>query len=298
MSEHPAKVSWSRGGREFTYDTYSRDHTWKFDGGVELAASAAPTYLGNPALVDPEEAYVAAVASCHMLTFLAIAARRRFVVDAYEDSATGFMEKNEAGKLAVTRVTLRPAVRFAEKTPTAEELARLHELAHENCFIANSVRTQITVETLPGIGEALAPLLARVPREEQPLLIAAAERLAAERYRSWASEVGDPARREELLACAGREEEIARRVEALFDDAQARQRALLAKHPEVAEVNRTLFAGRPLASQFVIQSRGERLGAATWRSFARQEADAHRKSELLACAELEEASARVLEALV
>ena len=135
MSEHAAQISWSRDGRDFTYETYSRDHTWKFDGGVEVAATAAPAFLGNPALVDPEEAFVAAVASCHMLTFLAIAARRRFVVDRYEDSATGFMEKNEAGKLAVTRVTLRPVIRFAEKTPSAEELdappsSRARELLH------------------------------------------------------------------------------------------------------------------------------------------------------------------------
>ena len=298
MSEHLAKISWSRGGRDFTYETYSRDHTWTFDGGVEVAATAAPAFLGNPARVDPEEAFVVAVASCHMLTFLAIAAKRRFVVDRYEDAATGFMEKNEAGKLAVTRVTLRPVIQFAEKSPSADELARLHELAHESCFIANSVRTEITVEApLPSVGEALAPLLARVPREQQPLLIALAERLAAERYRSWAGEVSDPAQRAQLLACAEREEEIARRVEALHPGAAAIQRELLAKHPEAAEINRSLFAGRPLAQQFAIQAQGERLGAATWRAFARDEADAGRRDTLLACAELEEASALVLEAL-
>ena len=298
MSEHLAKISWSRGGRDFTYETYSRDHTWTFDGGVEVAATAAPAFLGNPARVDPEEAFVAAVASCHMLTFLAIAAKRRFVVDRYEDAATGFMEKNDAGKLAVTRVTLRPAIQFAEKSPSADELARLHELAHESCFIANSVRTEITVEApLPSVGEALAPVLARVPREQQPLLIALAERLAAERYRSWAGELSDPSQRAQLLECGEREEEIARRVEALHPGAAAIQRELLAKHPEAAEINRSLFAGRPLAQQFAIQAQGERLGAATWRAFARHEADAGRRDTLLACAELEEASALVLEAL-
>src|SRR4029453_10925941 len=101
-----------RGDREFTYDTYSRDHTWRFDGGALVAGSAAPGYLGNPKNVDPEEAFVAAVASCHMLTFLAIAARKRLVVERYEDEAVGHMEKNDAGKLAITRVALRPAVRF------------------------------------------------------------------------------------------------------------------------------------------------------------------------------------------
>ena len=297
MSEHAAKIAWSRGGRDFTYETYSRDHTWKFDGGALVPATAAPAFLGNPALVDPEEAFVAAVASCHMLTFLAIAARRRFVVERYEDAATGFMEKNEAGKLAVTRVTLRPAVQFAEKSPSAEELAHLHHLAHENCFIANSVRTAITVESpLPSVGEALAPVLARVPRDQQPLLIALAERLAAERYRSWAGEVS-PAQRAQLLACAEREEEIARRVEALYPGAAALQRELLAKHPDVGEINHSLFAGRPLAQQFAIQAQGERLGAATWRAFARGDGDAGRRDTLLACAELEEASALVLEAL-
>jgi len=297
MSEHAAHISWRRGERAFTWETYSRDHTWRFDGGSELVASAAPGFLGNPALVDPEEAFVAAVASCHMLTFLAVAARRRLVVDRYDDAATGFMEKNEAGKLAVTRVALRPLIRFAEQTPSAEELARLHELAHENCFIANSVRTTITVEGLPSIGEAIAPVLARVPREQQPLLIALAERLAAERYRSWAAEISEASGRTQLLACAEREEEIARRVEALFPDAAPVQEDLLAKHPEVAELNRTLFAGLPLAHQFAIQAAGERLGAATWRAFARRETDAARSEVLLACAGLEEESALVLEAL-
>jgi organic hydroperoxide reductase OsmC/OhrA len=147
MSEHEATIRWTRGAKDFAYEIYSRDHTWRFDGGVEVAASAAPGYLGNPAHVDPEEAFVAAVASCHMLTFLAVAARRRFVVDAYEDAAVGHMEKNADGKLAVTRVDLHPKIAFGgEKRPTAEELAHLHQLAHENCFIANSVRTEIAVE--------------------------------------------------------------------------------------------------------------------------------------------------------
>src|SRR5262245_55521731 len=112
MSEHKATITWQRGDHEFTYDTYSRDHTWRFDGGVGVQGSAAPGYLGNEKHVDPEEAFVAAVASCHMLTFLAIAARKRLVVDRYEDEAVGHMEKNERGKLAITRVVLRPAIRF------------------------------------------------------------------------------------------------------------------------------------------------------------------------------------------
>ena len=151
---------------------------------------------------------------------------------------------------------------------------------------------------LPDIGETLAPVLARVPREQQPFLIALAERMAAERYRGWAAEVKGAAARAELLACAEREERIAAQIEAFDPQAAALQRDLLAKHPELPELNRGLFAGRPLVEQFTIQARGERLGAATWRSFARHESDATRRKTLEACAELEEASARVLEALV
>jgi organic hydroperoxide reductase OsmC/OhrA len=146
MSEHKATISWNRGGRDFTYDSYSRDHAWRFEGGVEVPASAAPAFLGNPDLVDPEAAFVASVASCHMLTFLALASRKRLVVDRYEDSATGFLEKNADGKLAVTRVMLHPKIVFGgQGAPSAHEVERLHELAHENCFIANSVRTEIVV---------------------------------------------------------------------------------------------------------------------------------------------------------
>jgi organic hydroperoxide reductase OsmC/OhrA len=146
MSEHKARIAWQRGEREFSYDAYSRDHTWRFDGGIEVAATAAPAYLGNPERVDPEEAFVAAVASCHMLTFLAVAARKRLVVDGYEDDAVGHLEKNAEGKLAITKVELRPVIRFGgAKAPTQEEIQRLHHQAHEHCFIANSVRTEIEV---------------------------------------------------------------------------------------------------------------------------------------------------------
>jgi organic hydroperoxide reductase OsmC/OhrA len=148
MSEHHATICWKRGDAEFAYESYSRDHEWKFEGGIQVPASAAPAYLGNSSLVDPEEAFVASVASCHMLTFLAIAARQRLVIDSYEDVATGFLEKNQDGRLAITRVVLRPRARFAgASAPSPERLARLHELAHEHCFIANSVRTAI--ETRP-----------------------------------------------------------------------------------------------------------------------------------------------------
>lgn len=147
MSEHHATISWKRTGPDFSYEKYTRDHTWAFDGGVTVAASASPTYRGNPKLVDPEEALVAALSSCHMLTFLALAARKRLTVDAYDDEAVGYLEKNSQGQLAVTRVVLRPKVRFEGATaPSAEDLAALHDKAHHECFIANSVLTEVTVE--------------------------------------------------------------------------------------------------------------------------------------------------------
>jgi len=146
MSEHRVQVTWQRGGIDFGYESYPRDHRWRFEGGVEVPASAAPAFRGDPKRVDPEAAFVAALSSCHMLTFLAIASRKRLVVDAYEDDAVGFLEKNAAGKLAVARVVLRPRVRFADAPPAAEAIADLHERAHRECFIANSVRTEVAVE--------------------------------------------------------------------------------------------------------------------------------------------------------
>ena len=145
MSEHRATIDWNLGDREFTYDTYSRDHQWRFEGGIEVDASAAPSFLGSEERVDPEEALVAAISSCHMLTLLAIAARKRLRVLSYRDAAIGFLEKNEDGKLAVTRVELRPRIEFGDAAPSAEVLERLHKSAHRNCFIANSVRTEVTV---------------------------------------------------------------------------------------------------------------------------------------------------------
>jgi organic hydroperoxide reductase OsmC/OhrA len=146
MSEHAATISWERSGDDFSYEGYNRNHDWRFESGVKVPASAAPGYLGDPSRVDPEEAFVAALASCHMLTFLAIASRKRLVVDRYADAAVGVMEKNEQGRLAITRVTLRPRVEFRDGPPSDAELARLHEMAHKNCFIANSVRTQVIVD--------------------------------------------------------------------------------------------------------------------------------------------------------
>jgi hypothetical protein len=153
-------------------------------------------------------------------------------------------------------------------------------------------------DPLPDIGALLASILARVPREQQPLLIALAERRAAQRYRAWADEPTLAARAAELRACADREEAIADRVEGLHPDADRLQAALVNDTPELDEVNRTLFAGRPLTDQLTVQARGERLGAATWRSFARAEPDPRRRDVLLSCATLEEDSARVLESIL
>jgi hypothetical protein len=148
------------------------------------------------------------------------------------------------------------------------------------------------------IGEVLAPILARIPRERQPLLIAAAERLAAERYRGWAAQVVSAGAQAGLRACADREEEIARRIEGLYPDAGTVQQEILDANPDLLDVNRTLFAGRPLREQFRLQADGERLGAATWRSFARNAASGAARDALLACALLEEESASFLESIL
>lgn len=151
MAEYEALIAWSRDGATFTDNRYSRGHRWLFDGGVEVPASSSPQVVPVPlsvaAAVDPEEAFVASLSSCHMLWFLSIAARRGFVVDSYQDAAVGIMAKDAAGKLAMTRVTLRPEVRFggAARPTQAEELDMHHE-AHEQCFIASSVRTEVRCE--------------------------------------------------------------------------------------------------------------------------------------------------------
>jgi len=152
-----------------------------------------------------------------------------------------------------------------------------------------------TESGLPNIAEVLSRVLQRVPRERQPLLIALAERLAAERYRGWAADPANARRRAELLACAAREEDIAGRIEGLYPNAGEVQREITAHNPDLEEINRSLFAGRPLREQFAIQANGERLGAATWRAFAQQAPSAGARATFLACADLEEASAAVLE---
>lgn len=146
MSEHKAKIVWVRNGADFSYKTYPRDHVWRFDNGVEIAGSAAAAYLGNPQRVDPESAFVAALSSCHMLTFLALASNKGFIVDSYEDAAVGHLEKNASGKLAVTRVELHPKIEYSgAKQPNNSDLEWLHDKAHRECFIANSVTTEVKV---------------------------------------------------------------------------------------------------------------------------------------------------------
>jgi organic hydroperoxide reductase OsmC/OhrA len=147
MSEHIVTVEWRRETPGFEYPTYNREHDWKFDAGITIRASATPAYQGDPNCVDPEEAFVASLSSCHMLTFLAIACKKRYTVDGYVDQAVGILGKNEAGKLAMTRVTLRPLVKFGgDKTPTPLELVEMHSQAHHACFIASSVKTEVLVE--------------------------------------------------------------------------------------------------------------------------------------------------------
>ena len=152
MHRHTARVSWARNGAVFTDNKYSRGHQWSFDGGARVSASSSPSVVPLPysvaEAVDPEEALVAAASSCHMLTFLYVAAKQGYEIDSYEDDAYGTMAKNAAGRIAMTRIVLRPRIEFAgTKTPTAEQLAALHHAAHEGCYIANSVSCEIAVES-------------------------------------------------------------------------------------------------------------------------------------------------------
>jgi organic hydroperoxide reductase OsmC/OhrA len=147
---YTVRIFWEKGGDEaFSDNKYSRAHTWTFDGGIEVPASASPHVvplpLSNAAAVDPEEAFVAAISSCHMLWFLSLAAEQQYIVERYEDQAEGVLGKNAAGRLAMTRVTLHPQVRFGHPPPSRDQIDELHRLAHEQCFIANSVTTEITV---------------------------------------------------------------------------------------------------------------------------------------------------------
>jgi organic hydroperoxide reductase OsmC/OhrA len=151
MAEYHAIVEWERGDAAFADGRYSREHRWAFDEGVTVPASASPLHVPPPlasaAAVDPEEAFVASLSSCHMLFFLWLASKRGFLVDRYRDAAVGVMAKDATGKLAMVEVTLRPAVRFGgERHPTGAEIEALHHAAHEECYIARSVRTNVRCE--------------------------------------------------------------------------------------------------------------------------------------------------------
>jgi organic hydroperoxide reductase OsmC/OhrA len=151
MSQPVAEVVWERGEQVFVDGRYSRKHYWRFDGGVEVIGSSSPLVVRPPlsetAAVDPEEAFVASISSCHMLWFLALAAKRKFCIDRYADAAEARMGRNAAGKVAVLSVTLHPDARFSgEHLPTRQEIDALHHEAHELCFIANSVTSEVRCE--------------------------------------------------------------------------------------------------------------------------------------------------------
>lgn len=155
MSEHRATITWKRTGPDFSKGKYSREHTWTFDGGVTIPASpspaAVPVPYSNPAHVDPEEAFVASISSCQMLTYLFLAQRQGFQVDSYDDEAVGVMTKNERGVAWVSSVTLSPKIFYSgEKLPAPADEERLHHAAHDQCFIANSIKTEVTVRPRRG----------------------------------------------------------------------------------------------------------------------------------------------------
>ena len=151
MQQFDANIIWQRDGQPFTDNRYSRAHTWLFDGGARVCASSSPLSvplpMSDPAAVDPEEAFVAAVSSCHMLFFLSIALQRGLVVDSYRDAASGTLSYNSAGKLAMTAFALRPAVVFAgELQPGADTISAIHHAAHDRCYIANSITAVVSIE--------------------------------------------------------------------------------------------------------------------------------------------------------
>jgi len=151
MSQHTATIKWRAGEGDFARGRFSREHTWTCDGGLVIQASSSPAVvpapLSNPAYIDPEEAFVASLSSCHMLTFLFLAGRKGFVISSYDDEAVGTMTKNERGTPWISTVVLRPKIVYVgDKRPTPEEEHALHEAAHDGCFIAQSVKTDVKVE--------------------------------------------------------------------------------------------------------------------------------------------------------
>lgn len=150
MSQHQATIRWTRKGPDFLRGQYTREHTWSFDGGLTVPASPSPLVVPQPwsnaGHVDPEEAFIAAVSSCHMLTFLWLASKQKFIADSYEDEAIGIMTSNERGVPWVSSITLRPNIAWSgDRLPSDDDLEQLHHEAHEQCFIANSIKTTVTV---------------------------------------------------------------------------------------------------------------------------------------------------------
>ena len=147
MSEYKLKLIWKNSSNSMDYKLFNRDHEWHFEGGITLKASSAPEYFGDSSLVDPEQAFVASISSCHMLTFLAICSKKKLVVKEYTDNPVGFLEKNDDGKYVMTRVLLKPHVIFDQKVkiPSSEEINKIHDNSHNHCFIANSVKTKILI---------------------------------------------------------------------------------------------------------------------------------------------------------
>ena len=151
MADYTATIRWSRGDQNFADRRYSRRHEMHFDGGAVVPGSSSPHSVklpySDPSAVDPEEAFVASLSSCHMLWFLDLACRAGWIVDAYDDAAAGTMARDASGRMAMTSVTLRPAVRFGgERRPDSTEIERLHHAAHDECYIANSVKTAVRCE--------------------------------------------------------------------------------------------------------------------------------------------------------
>jgi len=147
MSEHKVNLSWKNDSEDFSYKKYDRTHSWKFEGGTVVKASAAPEYLGKKEFVNPEEAFASSLGSCHMLTFLAIASMRKYTIVLYEDNAVAILEKNEKSRMAVIKLYLRPKITFTGDTiPDKTTIDEMHRRAHAECFIANSVLTEIIIE--------------------------------------------------------------------------------------------------------------------------------------------------------
>lgn len=151
MTQFEANIAWERGAQPFTDNRYSRAHEWHFDGGLSVPGSSSPHSvplpMSDPGAVDPEEALVAAVSSCHMLFFLSIAAQRGFIVDSYRDHALGTLARDGDGKMAMTRIVLAPAIVFGgQRQPAQADLDAIHHSAHDKCYIANSIKSEVIVQ--------------------------------------------------------------------------------------------------------------------------------------------------------